>query len=75
MRFGPHYEALRNPDLDPRRVKYYQYVVHLDPVGGPLRMAEGDFPNREWMLDVAHFQLRVCTVSGLTPGLEATVDD
>jgi hypothetical protein len=30
--------------------------MHLDPVGCPLRIAESDFPNREWMLDVAHFQ-------------------
>jgi hypothetical protein len=58
MRFGPHYEALRNPDLDPQRVRYYQYVMHLDLVGGPLRIAEGDFPNREWMLDVADFHLQ-----------------
>ena len=58
MRFGPHYEALRNPDLDPRRVKYYQYVMHLDLVGGPLRIAEGDFPNREWMLGVADHHLQ-----------------
>lgn len=47
MRFGPHYEALRTPDLDPRRVKYHPYVMRLDPVGGPLRIAEGDSPNRE----------------------------
>ncbi|GIJ76630.1 Phosphotransferase enzyme family protein [Micromonospora phaseoli] len=58
MRFGPHYASLRNPDLDPQRVKYYQYVMHLDLVGGPLRIAEGDFPNREWMLDVADFHLQ-----------------
>jgi hypothetical protein len=57
MRFGPHYEALRNPDLDPLRVRYYQYVMHLDLVGGPLRIAEGDFPNRQWMLDLANFHL------------------
>ncbi|WP_371582310.1 hypothetical protein [Streptomyces sp. NBC_01314] len=24
--------------------------MHLDLVCGPLRIAEGDFPNREWML-------------------------
>lgn len=58
MRFGPHYEALRNPDLDPRRVRYYQYVMHLDLVGGPLRIAGGDFPDREWMLGVADFHLQ-----------------
>jgi hypothetical protein len=58
MRFGPYYEALRNPDLDPRRVAFYQYVMHLDLVGGPLRIAGGDFPDREWMLEVADFHLR-----------------
>ncbi|GGM27804.1 MULTISPECIES: phosphotransferase [Micromonospora] len=58
MRFGPHYAALDNPDLDPQRIKYYQYVMHLDLVGGPLRIAEGDFPNRKWMLDVADFHLQ-----------------
>lgn len=58
MRFGPHYEALQNPDLDPRRMEYYQYVMHLDLVGGPLRIAEGDFPGREWMLDIADFHLQ-----------------
>ncbi|MEZ0110823.1 hypothetical protein ABH920_004838 [Catenulispora sp. EB89] len=58
MRFGPHYDALRNPDLDPRRMRYYQYVMHLDLVGGPLRIAEGDFPDRKWMLEIADFHLR-----------------
>jgi phosphotransferase family enzyme len=58
MRFGPHYEVLRNPDLDPQRVRFYQYVMHLDLVGGPLRIAEGDFPNRAWMLDIADFHLQ-----------------
>jgi hypothetical protein len=58
MRFGPHYEALCNPDLDPQRLRYYQYVMHLDLVGGPLRIAQGDFPDRAWMLDVADFHLQ-----------------
>ncbi|MCX4834703.1 aminoglycoside phosphotransferase family protein [Streptomyces sp. NBC_00006] len=58
MRFGSYYEALRNPELDPRRLKFYQYVMHLDLVGGPLRIAEGDFPNRDWMLGVADFHLQ-----------------
>jgi len=53
MRFGEHYGPLRVEGLDPRRLKYYQYTMHLDLVGGPLRIAEGDFPNREWMLDLA----------------------
>ncbi len=64
MRFGPHYEALRNPDLDPQRLAYYQYVMHLDLVGGPLRIADGDFPNRAWMLDVADSHLQCALAYG-----------
>jgi hypothetical protein len=30
----------------------------VDLVGGPLRIAEGDFPNREWMLGIADFHLQ-----------------
>ncbi|MFC8722277.1 phosphotransferase family protein [Kitasatospora sp. NPDC057198] len=58
MRFGPHYEALRAPGLDPRRLAFYRYAMHLDLVGGPLRIAAGDFPDRRWMLDVADHHLR-----------------
>ncbi|MEU3498059.1 hypothetical protein ABZ747_31775 [Kitasatospora cineracea] len=58
MRFGSRYEALRDPGLDPRRLAFYQYAMHLDLVGGPLRIAAGDFPDRRWMLDVADHHLR-----------------
>ncbi|WP_051451772.1 phosphotransferase family protein [Actinospica robiniae] len=58
MRFQEHYQPLRNPDLDPVRMKYYQYTMHLGLVGGPLRIAEGDFPNREWMLAAADYHLK-----------------
>jgi Phosphotransferase enzyme family len=58
MRFEEHYAPLRNPDLDPARMKYYQYTMHLDLVGGPLRIAEGDFPNRDWMMGIADHHLQ-----------------
>ncbi|GLW55570.1 phosphotransferase [Kitasatospora phosalacinea] len=58
MRFGPHYAALRDPGLDPRRVAFYRYAMHLDLVGGPLRIAAGDFPDRQWMLETADHHLR-----------------
>lgn len=58
MRFGEHYPPLRDPGLDPVRMDYYQYTMHLDLVGGPLRIADGDFPNRRWMLDIADDHLR-----------------
>jgi hypothetical protein len=57
MRFQEHYPPLHNPGLDPVRLKYYQYTMHLDLVGGPLRIADGDFPNRDWMLDLADHHL------------------
>jgi hypothetical protein len=62
MRFQEHYPPLRNPDLDPVRMKYYQYTMHLDLVGGPMRIAEGDFPHREWMLDLAAHHLQKALV-------------
>jgi hypothetical protein len=58
MRFQQHYPPLRLPDLDPVRMRYYQYTMHLDLVGGPMRIADGDFPNRDWMLDLADNHLR-----------------
>jgi hypothetical protein len=58
MRFEQHYPPLHDPGLDPVRMKYYQYTMHLDLVGGPLRIAEGDFPNRQWMLDCADYHLQ-----------------
>lgn len=58
MRFAEHYPALHDPGLDPARMAYYQYTMHLDLVGGPMRIAEGDFPNREWMLGVADHHLQ-----------------
>lgn len=53
MRFQEHYPPLSEPGLDPVRMRYYQYAMHLDLVGGPLRIAEGDFPRRDFMLGVA----------------------
>jgi hypothetical protein len=53
MRFQDDYEPLRIEGQDPRRRNYYQYTMHLSLVGGPLRIAEGDFPNRAWMLGLA----------------------
>ena len=58
MRFQEHYPALRLSDLDPVRMSYYQYTMHLDLVGGPLRIAEGDFPDRDWMLEIADYHLQ-----------------
>jgi hypothetical protein len=53
MRFGDAYAALRPVDLDPHRLELYRYAQVLSLIEGPLRIADTDFPNRQWMLDLA----------------------
>jgi hypothetical protein len=53
MRFGSSYEALRLPGLDGVRLRLYRLAHHLSLVAGPLRLLDGDFPEREFMLAIA----------------------
>jgi aminoglycoside phosphotransferase (APT) family kinase protein len=53
MRFGDAYRELRPVDLDPHRLELYRYAQTLSLIQGPLRIADTDFPNRQWMLDLA----------------------
>jgi aminoglycoside phosphotransferase (APT) family kinase protein len=53
MRFHEHYEALRLPGLDPARLRLYRLARHLSLVAGPLRLLDGDFPGRAFMLEIA----------------------
>lgn len=53
MRFGDAYPALRPVDLDPHRLELYRYAQTLSLIEGPLRIADTDFPDRQWMLDLA----------------------
>lgn len=57
MRFGDAYWALRPVDLDPNRLEFYQYAQILDLIEGPLRIADTDFPDRRWMLDLAEWNI------------------
>ena len=57
LRFGEHYARLRNPALDPDRMRFYQLAQHLDLVAGPLRIAETGHPEREWFLGLADHHL------------------
>ncbi|MFG1916963.1 phosphotransferase family protein [Micromonospora sp. NPDC048898] len=57
MRFGDAYPALRPVDLDPRRLELYRYAQVLSLIEGPLRIAATDFPNRQWMLDLAEWNI------------------
>lgn len=53
LRFGHHYPRLvRGAPLDPHRLSLYALAHHLSLVAGPLRLLDGDFPDREFMLSI-----------------------
>ncbi|WP_410675219.1 phosphotransferase family protein [Amycolatopsis sp. cmx-4-68] len=53
LRFGEHYTALARPGLDPRRLDLYLLAMRLSLVAGPLRLLDGDFPDRAFMHAIA----------------------
>ena len=53
LRFHGAYEGLRLPGLDPARLRLFRLARHLSLVAGPLRLADTDYPNRQFMLDIA----------------------
>jgi len=57
MRFGDAYPALRPVELDPARLELYRYAQVLSLIEGPLRIADTDFPDRQWMLDLAEWNI------------------
>lgn len=52
LRFGKHYSRLRSDDLDDARLRFYRLCLYLSLVAGPLRLLDGDFPDREPMLRI-----------------------
>lgn len=57
MRFGDAYSALRPIELDLNRLELHRYAQVLSLIEGPLRIADTDFPNRQWMLDLAEWNI------------------
>lgn len=58
LRFHDRYAALSRPGLDPRRLDLYMLAMRLSLVAGPLRLLDGDFPDRDFMRGVAEHNLR-----------------
>ncbi len=58
LRFGEHYPTLRTVPLDPARLALYRLVHYLSLVAGPLQLIEGDFPNAEFMREIAEGNAR-----------------
>ncbi len=58
LRFGAYYRWLRSNDLDEQRLQFYALAMHLSLVAGPLRLLDGDFPDREFMMGIAEYNLQ-----------------
>jgi hypothetical protein len=57
MRFGDAYDALEPAGLEPRRLDLYRYAQVLSLIEGPLRIATTDYPGRDWMLELADWNI------------------
>ena len=58
LRFGEHYRWLRAIGLDDQRLRFYSLALHLSLIAGPLRLLDGDFPDREPMMQIVEFNTR-----------------
>lgn len=58
LRFGKYYQWLSANDLDGQRLQFYKLAMHLSLVAGPLRLLDGDFPEREAMMEIVEFNLQ-----------------
>jgi hypothetical protein len=57
MRFEEAYPRLDPVELDPHRLEFYRYAQVLSLIESPLRIAETDFPDRDWMLALAEWNI------------------
>jgi len=53
IRFGEQYRLLQRADLDERRMALYTLAMCLSLVAGPLRLLDGDFPDRDGIISIA----------------------
>jgi len=53
LRFGRHYRPLALKDLDQQRMRLYALAQDLSLIEGPLRLLDGDYPDRDEMLAIA----------------------
>ncbi|MFD5114049.1 phosphotransferase [Streptomyces sp. NPDC058391] len=57
IRFGEDYPVLHRAGLDENRLRFYRLATYLSLVAGPLRLLEGDFPDRAFMRSVVEAHL------------------
>jgi Phosphotransferase enzyme family len=58
LRFADRYAPLSRPGLDRQRLDLYTLAMRLSLVAGPLRLLDGDFPDREFMQGIAEHNLQ-----------------
>lgn len=58
MRFHDSYAHLRIDGLDEARLHLYRLAQHLSLVAGPLRLLDGDFPDRAFMKRIVDHNVR-----------------
>jgi hypothetical protein len=58
IRFGEHYRWLNRGGLDEQRLTFYMLAMRLSLVAGPLRLLDGDFPDRDAMMGIAEHNLQ-----------------
>jgi hypothetical protein len=58
LRFKPaQYRLLGQHGPDEARVSLYVLAQRISLIEGPLRIADTDYPDRQWMLDLADYQV------------------
>lgn len=55
LRFGGHYRSLGRDDLDQPRLRLYRLALSLSLVAVPMRLANSDFPDRDFMIEIAEY--------------------
>jgi hypothetical protein len=57
LRFGSDYHWLAEDGLEPGRLAFYELALDLSLVAGPLRLLDGDYPDRAQMLAIAEYAI------------------
>ena len=57
LRHHSDYHYLSVDGLDENRLALYMFIQHLSLTAGPLRILDSDFPDREFMREIAEFHL------------------
>ena len=58
IRFGEQYRLLQRASLDERRMALYTLAMCLSLVAGPLRLLDGDFPDRDGMISIVEANIQ-----------------